>query len=80
VSADVATTMPSCFCAAAGLFTVCDVRRSPPPARPRRSFWYTALKLNRRMIVHNAAILAPHHWQSKWHEWLLVSDARAVNR
>jgi dolichyl-phosphate-mannose--protein O-mannosyl transferase len=50
---------------------------SPPAAC---SFWYTAVKLNRRMIVHNAAILAPHHWQSKWHEWLLVSDARAVNR
>lgn len=36
-------------------------------------FWWTALTLNKRMIVHNAAILAPHHWQSKWYEWLLVS-------
>ena len=37
-------------------------------------FWWTALTLNKRMVVHNAAILAPHHWQSKWYEWLLVSD------
>ena len=41
-------------------------------------FWWTAATLNKRMVVHNAAILAPHHWQSKWYEWIMVSERACV--
>ena len=34
-------------------------------------FWWTLYTLNRRMIVHNANILAPHPWMSSWYEWIL---------
>jgi dolichyl-phosphate-mannose--protein O-mannosyl transferase len=47
------------------------------PAASHEGFWWTLFSHNKRMIVHNAAILAPHPWQSKWHEWLV--DSRGVS-
>jgi dolichyl-phosphate-mannose--protein O-mannosyl transferase len=40
------------------------------PAAVWEGFWYTLVTLNIRMVVHNANILEPHPWQSKWWEWL----------
>ena len=44
--------------------------------RAKEGFWWTMITHNIRMVVHNAAILEPHHWQSAWWEWLL--DLRGV--
>ena len=33
-------------------------------------FWRTMVELNIRMVVHNANILEPHPWQSRWNEWI----------
>jgi dolichyl-phosphate-mannose--protein O-mannosyl transferase len=33
-------------------------------------FFYTMVTLNVRMVVHNANILEPHPWQSRWTEWM----------
>lgn len=40
-------------------------------------FWWTFVTLNIRMVVHNANILEPHPWQSKWYEW--VFNVRGVS-
>jgi len=40
-------------------------------------FWKTMIELNIRMVVHNANILEPHPWQSKWWEW--VFNLRGVS-
>lgn len=44
--------------------------------RSKEGFWWTMITHNIRMVVHNAAILEPHHWQAAWWEWLL--DLRGV--
>jgi dolichyl-phosphate-mannose-protein mannosyltransferase len=44
--------------------------------RAKEGFWWTMITHNIRMVVHNAAILEPHHWQAAWWEWLL--DLRGV--
>lgn len=41
------------------------------PTAKWEGFWYTFFSLNKRMIVHNANILAPHPWMSSWWEWVL---------
>ncbi len=41
------------------------------PQATWEGFWWTFYTLNRRMIVHNANILAPHPWMSSWWEWVL---------
>jgi dolichyl-phosphate-mannose--protein O-mannosyl transferase len=41
------------------------------PTAKWEGFWWTFYTLNRRMIVHNANILAPHPWMSSWWEWIL---------
>jgi dolichyl-phosphate-mannose--protein O-mannosyl transferase len=33
-------------------------------------FFRTMIDLNIRMVVHNANILEPHPWQSRWNEWM----------
>ena len=33
-------------------------------------FFRTMVDLNVRMVVHNANILEPHPWQSRWNEWM----------
>lgn len=47
------------------------------PTAVWEGFWYTMVTLNIRMVVHNANILEPHPWQSKWHEW--VFNLRGVS-
>ena len=34
-------------------------------------------ELNREMLAANARIDTPHHWQSRWHQWLY--NARGVS-
>jgi dolichyl-phosphate-mannose--protein O-mannosyl transferase len=41
------------------------------PSARWEGFLYTFYELNKRMIVHNANILAPHPWMSSWWEWVL---------
>jgi dolichyl-phosphate-mannose--protein O-mannosyl transferase len=41
------------------------------PTARWEGFLYTFYELNKRMIVHNANILAPHPWMSSWWEWVL---------
>jgi dolichyl-phosphate-mannose--protein O-mannosyl transferase len=50
--------------------TLLESRHYDPAAR-WEGFWTTFYALNRRMIVHNANILAPHPWMSSWNEWVL---------
>jgi hypothetical protein len=52
--------------------TLLESRHYDPAAR-WEGFWTTFYSLNRRMIVHNANILAPHPWMSSWSEWVLNS-------
>lgn len=46
------------------------------PAATWEGFFWTFITHNIRMVVHNANILAPHHWQTRWNEWVL--DTRGV--
>jgi dolichyl-phosphate-mannose--protein O-mannosyl transferase len=50
--------------------TLLESKLYDPTAR-WEGFWWTFYTLNRRMIVHNANILAPHPWMSSWWEWVL---------
>jgi dolichyl-phosphate-mannose--protein O-mannosyl transferase len=47
------------------------------PGAVWEGFWKTVIDLNIRMVVHNANILEPHPWQSKWWEW--VFNLRGVS-
>ena len=47
------------------------------PTAVWEGFWKTVVDLNIRMVVHNANILEPHPWQSKWWEW--VFNLRGVS-
>jgi dolichyl-phosphate-mannose-protein mannosyltransferase len=40
------------------------------PTAVWEGFWWTLVTINIRMVVHNANILEPHPWQSRWNEWL----------
>jgi dolichyl-phosphate-mannose-protein mannosyltransferase len=42
-----------------------------PNARWTEGFWWTFFTLNRRMVVHSAAITQPHEWGTRPYDWLL---------
>ena len=46
------------------------------PAATWEGFWTNFFFINKRMVIHNAAILEPHPWQSSWWEW--VANLRGV--
>ena len=41
-----------------------------PAARPTEGFWRTFVTLNRRMVVHSAAITQPHAWGTRPFDWI----------
>ena len=45
----------------------CISRRQPQASYP---FLAIFPELNREMLAANARIDTPHHWQSRWHQWL----------
>ena len=43
-----------------------------PAATWTEGFWWTAWTLNKRMVVHSAAITQPHSWSTRPWEWIFA--------